>query len=100
MPTWAPPPLPSSPLLLTLPQAVLRVPVLHRPSRIVKSPYLTDVELPNGSLAVAHAPSMGVGGMVVPGRAVFVAEHVPKEPKVPMSVRGLVHGLAASVPCA
>lgn len=49
-----------------------RVKVLSRPSRVNKSPYLADVQFDDGTIQMAHAPSLGVGGLVEKGAHVWV----------------------------
>lgn len=49
-----------------------RVQVLSRPSQVNKSPYLADVRFHDGNVCMAHAPSLGVGGLVNTGAFVWV----------------------------
>jgi DNA-binding sugar fermentation-stimulating protein len=46
--------------------------VIDRPSRNVRTPYVADVMLADGALALAHVPSLDTGGMVVPGSTVLL----------------------------
>ncbi|GBG26320.1 Hypothetical Protein FCC1311_025412 [Hondaea fermentalgiana] len=50
--------------------------VLARPSKRVRTPYVADVQLLDGtdSVVQAHSPSLGCAGMVSPGRIVEMTE--------------------------
>jgi DNA-binding sugar fermentation-stimulating protein len=53
-----------------------RASVLHRPSKIIKSPYVADVLLEDGTHALCHTPGLGCCGMVAPGRTIYVSSAV------------------------
>jgi DNA-binding sugar fermentation-stimulating protein len=52
---------------------LVRVRVLHRPSKIIKSPYVADVVLDSGEEALCHTPGLGCSGLVAPGRILYVS---------------------------
>lgn len=45
--------------------------VLKRPSKIIKSPYVADIEI-DGIEYLAHTPGLHLGGQIVPGSTVYV----------------------------
>lgn len=49
-----------------------RVTVLKRPSASIKSPYVADVRLEDGSTALCHTPGLGCCGLVESGRTIWV----------------------------
>ena len=61
--------------LHSLPQLV-RCCVLHRPSKIIKSPYVADIVLEDGVHALCHTPGLGCSGLVAPGRTLYVSQAV------------------------
>ena len=62
----------SSEPLFTLAQGgeLVEATVVRRPSARNKSPYVGDVELRDGRIALAHMPSLDVGGKCLPGAQV------------------------------
>ena len=46
--------------------------IIARPSKIIKSPYVADVKIA-GEEKLAHCPSLGLCGMIVPGSLVFMS---------------------------
>ena len=52
--------------------------VVQRPSARNRSPYVGDVRLPCGRVAIAHMPSMDMGGKCVPGAEVLLRPQVDK----------------------
>lgn len=46
--------------------------VISRPSKVCKSPYVADVRLEDGREVLAHAPSLGCGGLCDRGAAVHL----------------------------
>jgi len=60
-------------MLHTLP-ALQRVEVVNRPSKSIKSPYVADIKLADGSIALCHTPGLGCCGMVATGRFVYVSK--------------------------
>eukprot|EP00611_Tribonema_gayanum_P032233 TRINITY_DN9524_c0_g1_i1.p1 TRINITY_DN9524_c0_g1~~TRINITY_DN9524_c0_g1_i1.p1 ORF type:complete len:744 (+),score=132.40 TRINITY_DN9524_c0_g1_i1:121-2352(+) len=54
--------------------------IVKRPSAVIKTPYIADVKLPDGSVTLAHCPSLDCGGMLAPGRTVFMTA-TPKKSK-------------------
>ncbi len=49
-----------------------RVTVLKRPSATIKSPYVADIQLSNGTTALCHTPGLGCSGLVEAGRVIYV----------------------------
>ena len=47
--------------------------VVERPSASIKSPYVADVRLEAGTVALAHAPGLELGGHCVPGASVMLS---------------------------
>eukprot|EP00943_MAST-04B_sp_MAST-4B-sp1_P002552 g2552.t1 len=52
-------------LLLDLGQDLVRATMICRPSRRNRSPYVADVELESGRVAIAHVPNLDMGGKCV-----------------------------------
>jgi DNA-binding sugar fermentation-stimulating protein len=48
--------------------------IIKRPSRHIKSPYVADVMI-GGEEYLAHCPSLGLCGMIVPGSVVFMTKN-------------------------
>lgn len=53
--------------------------LVKRPSATVKSPYVADVVLDDGAAVLAHAPSLDVGGLCVPGSVVWLTDRRRRE---------------------
>jgi sugar fermentation stimulation protein A len=51
-----------------------RVIVVKRPSASIKSPYVADVMLEDGTTALCHTPGLGCCGLVEAGRVIYVTE--------------------------
>lgn len=49
-----------------------RVTVVKRPSATIKSPYVADIQLPDGTTAMCHTPGLGCCGLVEAGRVIYV----------------------------
>ena len=62
-------------LLYTLP-ALTRATVLRRPSMRIRSPYIADIQLDDGTLALCHTPGMSCSGLVAPGKHIYVSENM------------------------
>ena len=60
-------------MLHTLP-TLIRVEVIHRPSKSIKSPYVADIRLADGTLALCHTPGLGCCGLVSTGRYIYVSK--------------------------
>jgi DNA-binding sugar fermentation-stimulating protein len=65
------------PYLYKLPRRLERVVIHARPSAHNKSPYLIDVALPDGSIAVCHNPALGCNGLVAVGVTAWVMPAAP-----------------------
>jgi len=59
-------------MLYTIPGTLIRATVVKRPSASIKSPYVADIELPDGTHALCHTPSLGCCGLVERGCVVYV----------------------------
>jgi DNA-binding sugar fermentation-stimulating protein len=60
--------------LYLFPTPLVRAEVLHRPSTVIKSPYVADIRLEDGTTALCHTPGLGCCGMVAPGRVIYVTK--------------------------
>jgi DNA-binding sugar fermentation-stimulating protein len=49
-----------------------RVTVIKRPSASIKSPYVADIRLEDGSIAMCHTPGLGCCGLVEAERVIYV----------------------------
>ena len=58
--------------LYTLPTLV-KATVLHRPSKHIKSPYVADIKLEDGTEALCHTPGLGCSGLVSTDRIIYVS---------------------------
>ena len=58
-----------------------RVTVLKRPSATIKSPYVADIQLADGSIAMCHTPGLGCCGLVEAGRVIYVKPAASKTSK-------------------
>jgi len=57
----------------TLPP-LIRVEVIHRPSKSIKSPYVADIRLEDGTQALCHTPGLGCCGLVASGKYIYVSK--------------------------
>lgn len=57
----------------TLP-SLIRVEVIARPSKSIKSPYVADVKLEDGTVALCHTPGLGCCGLVATGKYIYVSK--------------------------
>lgn len=60
-------------MLHTLP-SLQRAEVIHRPSKSIKSPYVADIKLADGTIALCHTPGLGCCGLVAPNRIIYVSK--------------------------
>ena len=51
-----------------------RAEVIHRPSKSIKSPYVADIRLEDGTHALCHTPGLGCCGMVATGKYIYVVK--------------------------
>ena len=58
--------------------------VVQRPSARNKSPYVGDVKLPCGRVAIAHMPSMDMGGKCIPAAECVASTQVDKATGLPI----------------
>lgn len=68
-------------LVHTLPTALIEATVLRRPSARIRSPYIADIQLPDGTIGLCHTPGLGCSGLVAPGTHIFVSENEDHEIK-------------------
>jgi len=61
-------------LVYTLP-SLMGATVLNRPSKRVRSPYVADIELDDGTIGLCHTPGLGCAGLVAPGKRIYVSEN-------------------------
>jgi len=64
-------------MLHTLP-TLCKATVVKRPSASIKSPYVADIRLEDGTMALCHTPGLSCSGLVVPGRVIYVSKSSPK----------------------
>lgn len=58
-----------------------KVEVLHRPSKSIKSPYVADIRLEDGTQALCHTPGLGCCGLVATGKYIYVSKAVNDKAK-------------------
>lgn len=58
-----------------------RATVLKRPSATIKSPYVADIQLEDGEIAMCHTPGLGCCGLVEAGRIIYVEPSKSKTSK-------------------
>jgi len=68
--------------------------VVARPSKTIKSPYVADVLLEDGTQVLAHAPMLNCAGMVVPGAPVSMTQSTSNSSKTSHVIQ-LAHELRA-----
>jgi hypothetical protein len=56
---------------------LIRGSVVCRPSKTIRSPYVADVKLADGSTVIAHTPALDVGGLMSPGAEVWMKVRPP-----------------------
>lgn len=54
--------------------SISRVEVISRPSKSIKSPYVADIRLDDGTVALCHTPGLGCCGLVAPGKFIYVSK--------------------------
>ena len=59
-------------MLHTLPGTLLRATVVKRPSATIRSPYVADIQLEDGRVALCHTPGLGCSGLVEKGAVIYV----------------------------
>ena len=60
-------------MLHTFPQ-LYKAQVINRPSKSIKSPYVADIVLEDGTAALCHTPGLGCSGLVTSGRTIYVTK--------------------------
>ena len=66
--------------MFTLPQ-LFKAEVIHRPSKTIKSPYVADIRLEDGTDALCHTPGLSCCGLVSQGRTIYVSKAEGKNSK-------------------
>jgi DNA-binding sugar fermentation-stimulating protein len=64
-------------MLHTLP-TLIRVTVTKRPSAKIKSPYVADIKLEDGTEALCHTPGLSCCGLVSAGKIIYVSKSTEK----------------------
>merc|ERR1719159_1393131 len=62
--------------LLDLGQQLFRAELVRRPSERNRSPWVADVRLEDGRVALAHVPALDMGGLCVPGSQLLLKRAV------------------------
>jgi DNA-binding sugar fermentation-stimulating protein len=53
---------------------LIKVTVINRPSKVIKSPYVADIRLEDGTEALCHSPGLGCCGLVASGKTIYVSK--------------------------
>jgi DNA-binding sugar fermentation-stimulating protein len=64
-------------MIHTLSGPLFRATILKRPSATIKSPYVADIRLDDGRLALCHTPGLGCSGLVEANRYIYVNASKP-----------------------
>lgn len=67
-------------MLHTLP-TLYKATVINRPSKTIKSPYVADIRLEDGTTALCHTPGLGCCGLVSCGRIIYVSKAANEKSK-------------------
>ena len=67
-------------MLHTLP-TLIKATVVNRPSKTIKSPYVADIRLEDGTEAMCHTPGLGCCGLVSSGRIIYVSKAANEKSK-------------------
>ena len=67
-------------MLHTLP-TLIKATVVNRPSKTIKSPYVADIKLEDGTTAMCHTPGLGCCGLVATGRVIYVSKAANEKSK-------------------
>jgi len=67
-------------MLHTLPP-LQKATVVNRPSKTIKSPYVADIQLEDGTMALCHTPGLGCSGLVSTGRQIYVSKAANEKAK-------------------
>jgi DNA-binding sugar fermentation-stimulating protein len=60
---------------------LMKATVVNRPSKIIKSPYVADIKLEDGTEALCHSPGLGCCGLVSKGKTIYVSKATNKNAK-------------------
>jgi DNA-binding sugar fermentation-stimulating protein len=69
-------------LLLDLGRDLIEASVVRRPSTINKSPWVADVRLKNGRIALAHVPALDMGGLCIEGSKILLKPAIDSKGKL------------------
>ena len=61
--------------------SLMKATVVNRPSKIIKSPYVADIKLEDGTEALCHSPGLGCCGLVSKGKTIYVSKAANKNAK-------------------
>lgn len=64
-------------VLHTIPGALSRATVIKRPSATIKSPYVADIQLDDGTVGLCHTPGLGCCGLVEANKKIYVCRSRP-----------------------
>ena len=64
-------------MLHSLPNPLQRAKVVKRPSASIRSPYVADIQLDDGSHALCHTPGLGCSGLVEKDSVIYVNASKP-----------------------
>lgn len=67
-------------MIHTLPKLIPAT-VLRRPSALIRSPYVADIEFDDGRVGLCHTPGLGCSGMVENGSIIYVVENTESKSK-------------------
>ena len=62
------------PIIHQIDQPLIRVEIIKRPSATIKSPYVADILLPDGTQTLGHTPALGCCGLVEASKFVYAIE--------------------------
>ena len=62
------------PIIHQIDTPLIRVEIIKRPSASIKSPYVADILLPDGTQTLGHTPALGCCGLVEPSKFVYAIE--------------------------
>ena len=78
--------IPTSTLLYTLPSTIHNAIIIKRPSTSIRSPYVADILLEDGTTTIAHTAALGCCGLVEKGAHVSIIPSKNKNTKCPYQI--------------
>jgi DNA-binding sugar fermentation-stimulating protein len=78
-------------LIYTIPTTVYKTIIIHRPSKVIKSPYIADLRDPENleHIVQGHSPALGCGGYICSGSIVYVVKSKSSTSKSSYSIIGV-----------